>query len=465
MSKTHPEWALAHRKPGTELRKIKGHYYLYAVSSKWDKITQRTKKITGKIIGKITPEGKLVLSKRRENKAQRVEKRFDEITSSISVKEYGIYFFMTYYMKDIIGKLKKHFPKEWKYIVCIAYCRIVKQLPINRMPMNFHYSYFSEQYSDIKFTEKNISLVLRDIGRDRQRVVEFLNWKIPRGEHVLVDMTDLPSKSKNKTFSSVPIFYRLTPGNIRELSSFVLTMKESKLKNSILIVDKGFYSKKNIDFLEEHKLRYICPIKRNSTSIKEEYVIELFEKEKAEYFMYQNKVIWYVKKRYKEKDLYLFLNEEMKIKEEKDYLTRISNKPASYNLEKFHKKKNRFGTLTLLTKLTRKSGEQIYKIYKSRNQIEMMFDGLKGVLEADKTYMQNEETLQGWMFTNHIALLVHHRLYRLLLESEKIKKYSVKSIIDHLCLIRKAKMNNEWIDTEIVTSTKKLLQDMKIPVT
>ena len=489
MSKTHPDWALAHRRPGTELRKIKGHYYLYAVSSKWDKINKRSKKITGNIIGKITPEGELIPSKRRTKNPSKIKKRLEEIAGTISVKEYGVYYLITHHMKDLVEKLKKHFPNEWKYIISVAYCRLTKQLPINRMPLNFHYSFFSERYSDIRFTEKNISLVLRDIGRDRQGMVEFLRWDIPKGEHVLVDMTDLPSRSTNKPFANVghnrksnhkgqinllyifgnqsltPVFYRLVPGNIRDVSAFVLTIKESEISDCMLIADKGFYSKKNTDYLEDNGLRFICPLKRNSRLIKEEYLQELLDKENAKYFIYENKVIWYVKKRHQKKDLYLFLNEETKVEEEKDYLTRIIDRPASYSLEKFQKKKKRFGPLTLLTNTARKSGEKIYSMYKSRNQIEVMFDGLKTVLEADKTYMQNEETLQGWMFANHIALLVHHRLYRLLLDSEKLKKYSVKSVIDHLTLIRKAKVNSQWIDTEVVTSTSEMLQSIGIPVT
>ncbi len=418
-------------------------------------------------------------------------KEFIEIVNEISVKEYGMYYLLTYHMKDLVSRLKNHFPREWKYIISIAYCRLIKQLPINRMPLNFHHSFLSEDFSDIKFTAKNISLILRDVGRHRQRVVEFLNWGIPRGEHILVDMTDLPSKSKNKAFSNVgynrksnykgqinllyifgnqslrPIFYRLVSGNIRELSAFALTMKESNVSNCIIIVDKGFYSKTNLDFLEGNGFRYICPLKRNSTLIKPEQVEQLLLKEKANYFMYENKVIWYVKKRNNKnkRTVYIFLNEEAKVEEQKDYLTRVSNKPASYNLEKFHKKKKRFGTLALLTNQSRKSGEQIYKIYKTRNQIEMMYDGLKTVLEADRTYMQNEETLQGWMFTNHIALLVHHKLYRLLLGAEKLKKHSVKSVIDQLTLIRKAKINSQWVDTEVVKSTTVLLQEIGIPVT
>jgi hypothetical protein len=33
----HPQWALQHRKPGTELRLINGKYYLYQYKTVYDK--------------------------------------------------------------------------------------------------------------------------------------------------------------------------------------------------------------------------------------------------------------------------------------------------------------------------------------------------------------------------------------------------------------------------------------------
>jgi len=48
----------------------------------------------------------------------------------------------------------------------------------------------------------------------------------------------------------------------------------------------------------------------------------------------------------------------------------------------------------LLTVLRDKSAEDIYQSYKSRMTIEVLFDGMKNVLEADHTYMQDEQTLQ-----------------------------------------------------------------------
>jgi len=52
----HPEWVLKHRKPGTEIKCIKGYYYVYEVSSVWDPEKKRPRKISGALLGKITKD-------------------------------------------------------------------------------------------------------------------------------------------------------------------------------------------------------------------------------------------------------------------------------------------------------------------------------------------------------------------------------------------------------------------------
>ena len=42
----HPEWALAYKRKGTELRLLKGKYYLYQVTSKWNPEKKRSIKYT-----------------------------------------------------------------------------------------------------------------------------------------------------------------------------------------------------------------------------------------------------------------------------------------------------------------------------------------------------------------------------------------------------------------------------------
>ena len=54
--------------------------------------------------------------------------------------------------------------------------------------------------------------------------------------------------------------------------------------------------------------------------------------------------------------------------------------------------------------------QTVYKSYKQRNEIKVMFDSYKNCLEADKTYMQNRYVLEGWLFANFIAMIAYYKL-------------------------------------------------------
>ncbi len=52
----HPDWALKHKRPGTELKLINGRYYLYGVKSVYDKTAKRSRKVSLGILGSISQE-------------------------------------------------------------------------------------------------------------------------------------------------------------------------------------------------------------------------------------------------------------------------------------------------------------------------------------------------------------------------------------------------------------------------
>lgn len=56
----HPEWVTKHKQPNTEIRCIRGRYYLYGRTTKRDPITKEAKKITLGQIGVITEEYGLI---------------------------------------------------------------------------------------------------------------------------------------------------------------------------------------------------------------------------------------------------------------------------------------------------------------------------------------------------------------------------------------------------------------------
>jgi hypothetical protein len=123
----HPEWALACKRKGTELRLLNGKYYLYEVTSKWNPQKKRSVKITGKLLGKITQtEGFVESDKARLRKQQ---DRFE----GIQVKEYGITAAIEHLFTDTVSALKKFFPESWQRLVALAYGRLVYQSALKNM--------------------------------------------------------------------------------------------------------------------------------------------------------------------------------------------------------------------------------------------------------------------------------------------------------------------------------------------
>ena len=117
---SHPKWATKHKKKGTELRLINGRYYLYEVISKRDKEKGRARKITGKLLGKITKEEGFVESEKALLRKRKLS------VSKASTKEYGVTAFIDTHLKEYKTLLRKHFPDHWKQILALVYGRLVK---------------------------------------------------------------------------------------------------------------------------------------------------------------------------------------------------------------------------------------------------------------------------------------------------------------------------------------------------
>jgi transposase len=215
--------------------------------------------------------------------------------------------------------------------------------------------------------------------------------------------------------------------------------------------------------LLKENLRFILPLKRDNTLIDYSLLANNTFKEESNLFMHEKRVIWY--QEYfittdKRQSLIIFLDEALRVKEEQDYLLRIATHPEGHSIQLYHQRRNAFGTLTLLTALKRKTAQDIYEGYKSCMTIEVLFDGMKNVLEADHTYMQNEQTLQGWMFINHITLQWYQQLYTELKTKGLLKQYSVNDYIQLLTDLKKIKINGQWYFNEITKTSSRMMEKL-----
>lgn len=478
----HPSWAIAHRKPGTELRLINNKYYLYKVSSKYDPILKRAKKITGKLLGRITEENGFIVSSKDELR-QKIERPI--LVAPLTTKEFGTQQLILKLAAKQLSALEQVFSQDAKSIFAYALFRLTEQSPIKNVHFYFTHSYISETWKDTFLSDKNISQLLRRIGANREKIIEYQKFFIRDGEKVLLDMTHVVTQSQqieaaqrgyNNSMSfepqvnlmylfsaqqKEPVYYRLLPGNIRDVKAFTLTMQECGLKDVTLIADKGFYSKKNIITLDGEHLNYIIPLQRGNKLIPYSKINSSDKNTWDGYFTFNDTIIWYKIKN----NVILYLNQELKITEEKDYLKRVEAKKENYIMNRFYEKQSQFGTLALINNTEKKTAEEVYIQYKSRANIETMFDALKNIIDADITYMQNDEAMEGWMFVNHIALQFYYLIFQQLVEHKLIKKYSVTDFLKFTHRVKKIKINGNWHISEITKPVKSLLDKLKLDIT
>ncbi len=481
----YPEWVLRFREPKTEIKFIKGGYYKYQVSYKYNPEKKRTDKITGILLGKITEDGFLSSDKNKLRDAY--------MSKEVDIKNFGLFRLFSTLLEEEFDSLKSFFSKDvCELLFCFAMFRWAYNSPIKRAPYYYNHDFCSQVFSKKNIDDKAISDMLKLVGERRTDVVNWMKSLLGGGkeikdEFVMMDSTHVFSKSELLTVNAKgynpdfdfekqvrlmylfsakmqkPVYYRLINGNITDLKSMALCVQEMEIENVIYIADKGFYSKDNIMMMKEHKLQYIIPIQRNNKLIDYLPLQAASFKHQLSYFIYQQRIIWFYKYKAEGQDLITYLDEGLRAKEESDYASRIITLPDLYTSEKFDEKLHGFGTLTFTYDIqSEKTCEQIYQAYKQRNEIETMFDSYKNFIKADLMYMQNRYVLEGWLTANFIAMIAYHKLHSRLRGVEKLNKHSPKDIIELTKSVYKLKINDEWKLSEITKKNDSLFKLLNI---
>jgi transposase len=478
---TIPNWAIEQKEKGTEIKKIGNYYYLYEIKSKWDKKKKRSKKVSGKYLGKITPEG-LIKPKKEQ---------IEEGLKNISVKEFGATDLILKMNSEIERSLKEIFPDKWKEIYLFGIFRLCYNSPINTLSTYYHDSYISNQIENARMSSKFIGDMLGELGKERELIRIFLRQFLKGEEFAIIDLTHVLSLSEGvisavtgynskKEFlpqihmiflfsldEHIPSYFRIVPGSIRDVTSLINTVREAEVNNTVLITDKGFFSEDNVLKLDDENMHYIMPLKRNSTLIDYSNLRKTDKSGFAGYFLFENRAIWYYNYEIsdgnlKGKNLYVFLDIKLKAEEEKDYLSRIGN-DDKYSFESFMNIQHRQGTISVISDLDL-PGERIYYLLKSRIEIEQMFDVFKNTLHADRSFMRDDYHMEGWMFINFIALLFYYKIYNLLSKKELLKKHSPKNVLLELSRIRKLKILDNWHTSEVPKKARVILEKLELPI-
>lgn len=426
-----------------EIRCISGHYYVYEISSKWDPLKRKARKVTGKAVGKITLEDGFIPNAYGMRQAAPLYP---------VVKNYGAYAILRQLSGDLEDNLKEVFPDIYREISVIAMLQLITGCHGKRIRKEFEASYLNDIHPDLSCSDYTVRTLVGKLSSRSGEMASFMRMYVKPGSKLMFDGTSIFTRAddsfarkgynpdhKQETqvrllyifdrSSYLPVFYRMIPGNITDKIALKETVAASGCKDCVIIADKGFYSKKNAGFLMENGLSYILPLQYNTRMIPDEFAGNIDDHKFDGCFTYKGRNIWHKTMNcgIKGNKIYIFRDDMRKLQAEVRFMQKKEANYEGTEKETIFDDERR-GMFSFISN-TGECAKEIYMGYKERWDIEQCFDYLKNAVQIGASHKRTNEELGAWSFINHISLLYFYGVVKALREKEFSEKYSPEDIL------------------------------------
>jgi transposase len=494
------------------IQKIKGTDYVYEDIPYWDK-SKKQNRHRRCYIGKLGADGGFVPNKKYLARQSVVENGKD---SRNLLQPIARTYFGATHLLDEIGRLtgveadlKASFPYNYKELMSLAYYLVLESdSPMYRFT---RWSHDHKHPAGGEISSQRISEIMRDVSEKGR--IHFFKRQAGRRqekEYLAYDTTSVSSWSeyikavrygKNKDNdklpqvnmalvfgeeSSLPVYYRILPGNISDVSTVKKLLKDvefleiDKLK---LVMDRGFYSANNINALYKGHYKFLIAVKagnafisealadakktirdfgnydelhdlyRYSVSSKWPFVqpgrhgeIAVSELRRIYIHVYYNGIRAEEEKRRFVKSLAMAesalvggdnLSESQKSLCAKYFS--VSHTPkrgvkVEYDEEAISKHMDDAGYFVLLSNDIKDPVAAI-ETYRKKDMVEKAFDNLKERLEMRRTTVHSDEALQGRFFLQFLALIYVSYIHKHMSTTELYRNHTMQTLLDSLDVI------------------------------
>ena len=285
--------------------------------------------------------------------------------------------------------------------------------------------------------------------------------------------------------SNLPFYYRKLPGNIpdvKTINNLLADMDFLSLKKVKLVMDRGFYSEENINKLFQYRYKFlIAPrvnlnyVKARIESLREEMKTWSNYNQQYELYASSSTITWqYSQKRPYKKDeikgerrmyLHLYYNSEKATEDERrqnillsslqQELTdgnRIADHEHLYSRyfettstpvrgvkvkakqELIDEAKKNYGYFALISNDV-KDPIKALEIYRNKDLAEKAFGNLKERLNFRRALVSSEQSLDGKLFVEFIALIYLSYIKKKMQEKELFKKHTMQGLLDQFDVI------------------------------
>lgn len=513
----------------THINKNTGVGYVYEYISYWDKEKKqgRNKQVC---IGKIDPEsGDFVPSKRLASPVPPQQKEGLDSSVTASAHIVGPSIVLNALNNELgLGKLLKDcFPKTHQQILMMAYYLVVEGGALS------HCSTWCKSHAPSlanSLTSQYISEILQSITTDQKQT--FLHrWmkKIMEEDYLCYDITSVSSYSQINEFikygynrdnealpqlnlallfgqnGQLPAYFQRLPGNITDVTTMhnlLKTFKALGIKKLNYVLDKGFYSKKNVDELvaSSHKFLIAVPLSNSwvKKAIDDVYETihgpEGYAKLDDEVLYVHTRIYPWGDKRHRcylhlyynakaraegidqfNEDLLTYKKElesdELNGKHQEAYNTFfiITHTPkrgrkVTYNKEAISQHIKRYTGFQALLSNKTKDPLKALQIYRDKDVVEKGFDDLKNQLDMKRLRMHSSRSTDGRLFVQFIALILMSALRKEMRKSKLIEWYTVRELLKEMGTLTKITYPGKYgyVLTEVTKPQQKILANLKI---
>jgi len=187
------------------------------------------------------------------------------------------------------------------------------------------------------------------------------------------------------------------------------------------------------------KISYVLPVRRNSHYYDTRIHLN-------EYFSYHSRLIKCGKRKYNDFYLYLFEDQDLRLEEQKTQYKKLDE--HKIDRKKFEDMMKKAGKILIVSDMDVEK-QEIYHLYKKREVVEKMFDTYKTVLNADKLYLQDDESVFGHVFIAFLSLYIYCKLEQLLKKAKLNHKFTPIDLLYKYGKVYHFEMSGRGMITEV----------------
>jgi len=470
------------------VRETKSGKYHYQVEAFWDKEKQQPRKreiYLGKEnlkTGKVAPVRQLSLSMSLDH-----------------VRDYGPVAVCRFLAEEqgILPALREAFEDDQAESIFLLSVYLISEM----MPLSYFEKWVdgvSHEYIGNKsdWTSTGVSGILHELGAQSGKRLDFLEELVDRNKEsfstALIDITSISTYSKLDGWAAfghnrdgdclpqvnvqlimlepcgLPVALRMVEGSIPDvstLSNAILLLKSFDINEIDSVLDRGFFSKNNLQELSSAGIKVTIPVPSNNLVYHK--AVKTYAKKlrnakntfsdgrdlirhiafdnaelgrKYRFHLYLNETrqldennLLYIRlekaeanfrdKPPKSKPEAMARIRNMLPKTKMQFLKLLPSADGTWQLERkanaLARQEKKSGHMLILTDNQTKSGLEVLESYRSRDSIEKLFDNLKNALELDRLRNHSAETSEGKLFVALVAMMLHSTFQRRLAPSGK----------------------------------------------